>query len=197
MDTQPIKPERQRVLVVDDDKDTLELISMTISPHFDVLTFHDSVAACEILEFFEPDVAIIDIMMPKLTGYQVAEFMKQQPRLQNTILVFLSAKQSTQDIRYGYKVGAHLYLTKPFQPGRLLRNVQSLLAEGPTARPLKKTYSMRDVRFRLQMKIGHYAPLHEAVQGSQTPMPDQPPPPRFKRPLGQEVEDQEGKKWVD
>jgi DNA-binding response OmpR family regulator len=189
--------DRFRVLVIDDDKDILDLIHYTLSPHYEVLTVHDSTTACEILDIFEPDLAIVDIMMPKVTGYQLVEFMKQNQKFQNLVIVFLSAKDSPRDIKYGYKLGVHLYLTKPFQPERLLKNVQSLLDYSPTAKPGKKMYSMRDVTLRMQLKAGHYVPLHDSMQSSQTPMPDQPPPPKFKRPLGQQAaEDAEGKKWV-
>lgn len=187
--------ERFRVLVLDDDKDILDLVHLTLSPHYEVLTLNDSVSACEILEVFEPDIVILDIMMPKVTGFQVVEFMRQNPKYNNVLIIILSAKDTTLDIKYGYKVGAQLYLTKPFQPERLLKNIQNMFERIPH-KPGKKTYSMRDVTLRMQLKAGHYVPLHDTL-ANQTPIPDAPPPPKFKRPLGQEAEEQEGKKWVD
>ncbi|MGB9692151.1 MAG: response regulator [Candidatus Sumerlaeaceae bacterium] len=187
---------RFRVLVVDDDKDILDMINITLSPSFEVLTLQESVDALEIIDVFEPDILIVDIMMPKVTGYQIIELMRQNPRHQHVIVVVLSAKDSSRDIKYGYKLGANLYLTKPFQPDRLLKNIQ-MLATG-LGKPRPKSYSLRDVQLRLQLL---------ATKKFATPTTDPnvtPTPPdvssssfRLRRPLAQEADEQEKKKWVD
>jgi DNA-binding response OmpR family regulator len=105
--------ERYRVLAIDDDKDILDVINITLSPTFDVLTLSDSVDALEIIDIFEPDIVIVDIMMPKVTGYQIMELLRESPKHSHVTVVVLSAKDAARDIKYGYKLGANLYLTKP------------------------------------------------------------------------------------
>jgi DNA-binding response OmpR family regulator len=188
--------EKLRILAVDDDNDILELVRMTLSPKYEVLTVNDPVTACDTLDIFEPDLVVLDIMMPKVTGYQIIEFMKKNPKFAHVLVIFLSAKDTARDIKYGYKLGANLYLPKPFQPERLLRNVESLLSH---YEPRKKTLSMRDVSLRLQLKLSLGGsvprpldtPAPDAAPGEQTPFPS-----RLRRPLAQEHEEQERKKWI-
>jgi DNA-binding response OmpR family regulator len=190
-------PDKYRVLVIDDERDILDLIHMTLSPQFDVVALQDPVEALEIADLFEPDVVVVDIMMPKITGYQVIESLKQNPKFQHVVIVVLSAKDTSRDIKYGYKLGANLYLTKPFHPDRLLKNVQMLT--GAMGKPRARTYSMRDIQLRMQLKVGHHISTQYGSSSTITPSPDSAPPSqqRLKRPLAQEAEEQEKKRWVD
>lgn len=187
--------DRYRVLAIDDDRDILELITITLAPMFEVLTLADSVDALEIIDIFEPDIVIVDIMMPKVTGYQIIELMRQSPKHQNTVVIVLSAKDTSRDIKYGYKLGANLYLTKPFQPDRLLKNVQ-MLATG-LGRPRPKSFSMRDVHLRLQLLATKKFTAPTDSTSTPTPSDSSPSTFRLRRPLGQEADEQEKKKWVD
>ncbi|MCX7018940.1 MAG: response regulator [bacterium] len=188
-----------RIMAIDDDKDILDLISIMLAQHYEVLTVGDPMNACDLLDIFEPDLVILDIMMPKVTGYQIIEFIKQNPRHSHVLVIFLSAKDTSRDMKYGYKLGANLYLPKPFQPERLLKNVQSLLDQNPGMKPHKKTYSMRDVSLRVSLKIGTHpsgiptAPApgdHSTIESAHTSTL------RLKRPLGQEATEADQKKWM-
>ena len=192
--------EKFRILAIDDDRDILDLLHLTLSPMYEVLTLSDAVDACEVMDFFEPDLVIIDVMMPKVTGYQIIEFIKQSSKHQNVLTVFLSAKDSSRDVKYGYKLGANLYLTKPFQPDRIVKNVGTLLENCAGGRPRKKTFSMRDVFLRLQLKVGLHLP--GGATSSQTPATGQPAVDsstsqfKLRRPLAHEADENERKKWV-
>ena len=191
-----------RIMAVDDDKDILDLISITLSPQYEVLTLADPMSACEMLDVFEPDLVILDIMMPKVTGYQIIEFMKQNPKYHHVFVIFLSAKDSARDMKYGYKLGANLYLPKPFHPERLQKNVQSLLDNNPGLKPRKKTYSMRDVSLRVALKVGSGVGPVPPMPGTPAPQGEHPQPEtpstgvRLRRPLGQQTPESERKKWV-
>ncbi len=190
--------DQYRVLVIDDEKDILDLVTITLSPHFEVLTLQDPVDALEIVDVFEPDIMVVDIMMPKVTGYQIIELVRQNPKHQHVSVVVLSAKDSSRDIKYGYKLGANLYLTKPFQPDRLLKNIQ-MLAAG-LGKPRKKTFSLRDVQLRLQLRLSQRVATSPVTDPNATPTPEGVTPHssfRLRRPLAQEAEEQEHKKWVD
>lgn len=182
-----------RILAVDDDKDILDLIHFTLGSRYEILTLKDSGDACEILEFCEPDAVILDIMMPKVTGYHIAEHLRKEGRHQDVRIVFLSAKDTPRDIRYGYKIGANLYVTKPFQPERLIRTLDTLMTEGGQP-PRQKTFTLRQVEMRVQLQTGFYRPT-----GSGSPEPAQPVQGEvlpLKRHDPQDLEDSGEAKWV-
>jgi DNA-binding response OmpR family regulator len=148
---------RYRILVVDDHVDTLDLVRMTLADRFDVLTLQNPLEVYEILQLFEPDVIILDIMMPKATGFQIIEIMQKNPVFSRIPIMILSAKDSTREIKYGYKLGAKIYLTKPFQPERLKKNVEFLLEQFVGA-PRRKTLSVeavdKQIRTSRSYKLG-------------------------------------------
>lgn len=155
-----------RVLAVDDDRDILDLIKLTLERDYEVIAVQDSQDALDFLEFIEPDLVILDIMMPHITGYKLAETIRADPHLKHAAIVFLSAKNTSHDMKYGYKLGANFYLTKPFQPERIRRTVDMLLKQNPAAKPIPKQLSPRDVALRIQLKVvasyGHGNPMDGA-----------------------------------
>jgi DNA-binding response OmpR family regulator len=189
--------ERYRVLVIDDDPDILRLMEITLSPTYEVLTTADPMDALEVMDVFEPDIVVVDIMMPKVTGYQLIELMRKNPKHRNVVVVIISAKQDSLDIKYGYKLGANLYITKPFDPSRVLKNI-NMLAAG-LGKPRQKSFSMRDVQLRLQLLAAKKI-TSASTDSNPTPTPQDTAPSsgfRLRRPLAQEADDQEKKKWVD
>jgi len=142
---------RWRILAIDDHEDTLEVIRVTLSDEYDVLTLKDPVEVYEIINIFEPDLLILDIMMPKITGFQVLDLLQKNPSYKDLPVIILSAKSATREIKYGYKLGARLYLTKPFDPGRLLKNVNLLFEHTPPQRRPKK-FNLRQVMIQIHLK---------------------------------------------
>jgi len=157
-----------------------------------VYTIRDPQTVLNALEFIEPDVMIIDVMMPKITGYQIVEALKKDPKQHMVQIVMLSAKDSILDVKYGYKLGANFYLTKPFQPERVLRTLDMLLQQSSLSKPRVKTLSPKDIELRLQMGVS--AQMGAADTTPQTPGNQSGF--RLKRPLGQDVSESEHKKWV-
>jgi len=142
---------RHRILAVDDTEDTLELIRMTLQDEYDVLTLSNPMDIYELIDMFEPDLLILDVMMPKITGFQLVEMLQKNPNTKTLPVIMLSAKDSARDIKHGYKLGASLYLTKPFQPERLLKNVKTQFEIHPPT-PRGKILTMDQIRVQLQMK---------------------------------------------
>lgn len=145
--------ERFRILAVDDDPDILQLITMSLQDNYDVIALTDPARALDFVDYIEPDIAVLDIMMPKVTGYHIVEDMRKLPEHARVQVILLSAKNSPHDIRYGYKLGANYYLTKPFMPDRLKRTVEIVLSEGNVTRPRPKSWSIKEVDLRLHMKL--------------------------------------------
>ena len=95
------------------------------------------------------------------------------------------------DVKYGYKLGANFYLTKPFQPERVHRTLDMLLHQGGITKPRPKTLSPKDIQLRLQTGISSHMgtvddPHSAGAQSSSF---------RLKRPLGNDVSESERKKW--
>lgn len=157
-------PQRYRILAVDDNEDTLELIRLTLQEEYDVLTLSNPMDIYELLEIFEPDLLILDVMMPKITGFQLVEMLQKGNSTRNLPIIILSAKNSAREIKHGYKLGASLYLTKPFQPERLAKNVKTQFEVHPPA-SAHKSLTIRQMLAQLQLKVSYrqgYAQLTSA-----------------------------------
>jgi DNA-binding response OmpR family regulator len=142
---------RWRILAIDDHEETLEVIRMTLSENYDLLTLKDPLEVYDMLQIFEPDLLILDIMMPKITGFQVLDLLQKNPSYKDLPIMILSAKNTTREIKYGYKLGARLYLTKPFDPERLLKNVDFLFNNTPPpVRP--KRFNLKQVLVQIRLK---------------------------------------------
>lgn len=116
-----------KILIVDDEPNiVLSLEFLFRKQGFEVFIARDGVEALAILQTQTPDVAILDIMMPNIDGYEVCKQIKQTLTLP-TKVAFLTAKTKEADIQKGYEAGADLYITKPFSTRNLLKQVQELL----------------------------------------------------------------------
>ena len=102
------------VIVVEDEPDAAELFAemMRVSG-FRVLKTYSSTPAISMIAQEHPDVVILDIMMPDVSGLEVLRFMRREPQLANTPVIVVSARSMPSDIKEGLEAGATLYLTKP------------------------------------------------------------------------------------
>ena len=138
-----------RVLVIDDDPHTLQLVEETLQDTFDVLTHTQPQDTDRMVELFQPDLIILDVVMPALDGFQVLKQLKNVEATAQLPVIFLSAKDSHAVIKQAYNEGAQLYLTKPFQPERLRRNINLTFKQAPP--PIrKKKLSPSEVKARLE-----------------------------------------------
>ena len=118
----------KRILICDDDPVILRLLEVNLELEgYDVLTAHHGEEALEIATRELPDLVILDIMMPRLDGYQTCQKLKAQPSTEPIPVVFLSAKAQASDIEKGKSFGVNEYLTKPFDPNDLLDVVERLV----------------------------------------------------------------------
>lgn len=118
----------KKILVVDDDRVIQQLLVVNLELEgYDVDVASDGEQALERVKGYEPDLVILDIMMPKLDGWEVCRRIKQDPATQDVPIIFLSARAQDMDIRRGYATGVNAYLTKPFDPVELLDLVERVL----------------------------------------------------------------------
>lgn len=119
-----------RILVAEDERDIRDLISFTLQfAGFEVVLASNGAEAVELAPTVNPDLILMDVRMPRMTGYQACEALKKLPETKDTPVVFLSAKGQESEIQEGLGVGALEYILKPFAPDELIRRVQQLLTE--------------------------------------------------------------------
>jgi len=128
-ETQGAKPGIAKILVAEDEKDIRELVSFTLRhAGYDVWTASDGVEAVDIAQDVRPDLILMDVRMPRMTGYEACQIKKQMDTLKDIPVVFLSAKGQEAEIQQGLAVGAVAYILKPFAPADLTLRVRELLA---------------------------------------------------------------------
>ena len=120
-----------KVLIVDDEMYILNILDFSLdSEGFKVITAANGEDALTKANAELPDLVILDIMMPKLDGFEVCRALKAKPDTKHIPVILLSAKDRDADKQKGKEVGADLYLTKPFSPSKLVSEVQQILGIG-------------------------------------------------------------------
>jgi len=116
-----------RILVAEDEADIRELVSFMLR-----FAGHEVLAATEdaVLTAFReiPDLVLLDVRMPRMTGYDACRMIRANPDLRNVPVIFLSAKGQESEVRAGMAAGAEEYLLKPFSPMDLSNKVKVILA---------------------------------------------------------------------
>ena len=117
----------QKVLVVDDEEPIRELLKYNLQKTgFEVKTAGDGEQAVDIAKKFLPDVVLLDIMMPKMDGVETCRRLRDNPQLQNTYIIFLTARSEEYSEVAAFDVGADDYITKPIKPRALISRIQAL-----------------------------------------------------------------------
>lgn len=119
-----------KILVAEDERDIRDLISFTLRfAGHEVVAFPNGEEAANAVPQEMPDLILMDVRMPRMTGYEACAKIKADPTISHIPVVFLSAKGQDAEIRTGLEAGASEYLLKPFAPDELTRRVQELLAQ--------------------------------------------------------------------
>ena len=123
-----------KILVAEDEKDIRELIGFTLRfAGFEVILVSDGIEAVEQAVELQPDLILLDVRMPKMTGYEACRVLKEEPATTAIPVVFLSAKGQEGEIKRGLDVGAVEYIVKPFAPDDLTSQVKDVLRRVQTA----------------------------------------------------------------
>ncbi len=124
------------MLVVDDDEVIRRLIAVNLQLEgFDVQTAVDGQDCLDKVTDIDPDVITLDVMMPRLDGWETAVQLRRSPETAHIKVVLVSARAQEDDKTRGIRVGADAYLTKPFDPNEMIRVVRELAGLGPFPPP--------------------------------------------------------------
>jgi DNA-binding response OmpR family regulator len=117
------------VLVADDDDDILSLVTFRLERWgYRVLQAVDGAQALDLARERKPDLAVLDVMMPRLTGLEVARALREDESTRELPVILLTARVQDSDVQAGLEAGATCYVRKPFSPRELWERVEALLA---------------------------------------------------------------------
>jgi len=119
-----------KILIAEDERDIRDLIAFTLRfAGHEVFTAANGEEAVEMAPNVNPDLILMDVRMPRMTGYQACKIMKANPELKDIPVVFLTARGQESEIQEGLDAGAEEYLLKPFAPDHLTTRVKAVLAK--------------------------------------------------------------------
>lgn len=128
---------KQKIMIVDDDENIAELISLYLTKEcFETLMVYDGESALKQLSSFQPDLILLDLMLPGIDGYQVCREIRKD---NNTPIIMLSAKGETFDKVLGLELGADDYMIKPFDTKELVARVKAVLRRYQATAPAAKS----------------------------------------------------------
>jgi twitching motility two-component system response regulator PilG len=131
----PTRPPPNRIMVIDDSAVVRRIIEgILIRDGYQVYSFEHGPAAMQALTAHQtpvPDLVLLDVQLPFMDGYNVARLFKQNPGLEQTVIVMVSGNDGVFDKIRGKMAGAKAYITKPFKPGEVLDVVHGLLEGVP------------------------------------------------------------------
>ncbi|MCR5226805.1 MAG: response regulator transcription factor [Eubacterium sp.] len=123
---------KQKILIVDDDENIAELISLYLEKEqYDTETAHDGEEALKLIEVYNPDLLLLDLMLPGIDGYEVCQ---QVRKTRDIPIIMLSAKGEVFDKVLGLKMGADDYMVKPFDANELIARVSAVLRRSGTSK---------------------------------------------------------------
>lgn len=118
----------KKILVVDDEVHIVNILKFNLKKSgYDVITAVNGEEALSVIEAEMPDLILCDVMMPKLTGFEVCQKVKSDDKYKNIPFILLTAKGQEVDKDIGLKFGADLYLTKPFSPKNIVDKITEIL----------------------------------------------------------------------
>lgn len=116
------------ILLVDDEPHVLEVLRVTLEDlGFRLIEAQDGPGALEMAKQENPDLVVLDVMLPSMSGLEVCRALKESSQTEGMPVIMLTARSEEEDAKAGYEAGADRYLTKPFSPLTLLTEVVKLL----------------------------------------------------------------------
>ncbi len=117
-----------KILVVEDDRNLSELIKMRLEENgFEVVTAYDGLEAISQVRKHKPDLIVLDLMLPRLDGYQVCTIIKNYETFSKIPIIILTARSSIEAKEIALKTGADAFMVKPFDGQKLVATIKNLL----------------------------------------------------------------------
>jgi DNA-binding response OmpR family regulator len=119
---------KKKILIIDDEKDLVETLTFRLEAiGYEVIPAYDGQEGLNKIRKEKPDLVLLDVMMPKMDGYQLARIVKFDVNFKDIPIIMLTARGQDKDKATGQQVGADAYVTKPFDSKELLKTIEDLL----------------------------------------------------------------------
>ena len=119
----------KKILVADDRPEVVELVRVTLEGEdYQIVDASDGQEILKRVRLEKPDLILLDVVMPKMDGFEVCRRLKKDPDIKEIPIILLTAQAQEEDKEKGRKVGARDYITKPFSPSALLIKIKEVLA---------------------------------------------------------------------
>ena len=160
-------------MVVEDEPDIALILSEILSAFYEVVVATNGLEALERIARYEPDITVMDLMMPVLDGFDTTRAIKKDARYTHMPVLFLTARKDNQAVRQALLSGGDMYLEKPFNPPELLERIQEIVAKNRVM-PRNKQYTVPEVNAHFEAMAN--APPPAPVK-SKSKMETRPPRP--------------------
>ncbi len=143
-----------KVLLVEDEEDIREMVHFNLfKERYQVLLASDGQTAVDVATKELPELIVLDVMLPKMDGFEVCERLKNDPQTKKIPIIMLTAKGEEEDVIKGLEVGADDYITKPFSPKVLLARIKAVLRRSKnTVKSQKNVFTLNDIRIDLSKR---------------------------------------------
>lgn len=122
--------DKKMILVVEDEADMAEMLKFRLEANgYDAIFARDGEEALDKARNLKPDLIVLDLMLPKMDGYQVCSVLKSDSRYKDIPIIILTARAQKQDIKLGGDLGADAYVAKPFDPKALLSKIKEFIRQ--------------------------------------------------------------------
>jgi DNA-binding response OmpR family regulator len=132
-------------MIVEDEPDIAIILSEILSAYYEVVVATNGLEALERIGRYEPDITVMDLMMPVLDGFDTTRAIKKDARYAHMPVLFLTARKDNQSVREAMLAGGDVYLEKPFNPPELMERIQELVAKNRVM-PRRKQYTIEEVK---------------------------------------------------
>lgn len=117
-----------KILVAEDEPDIRDLIAITLQFHgYEVVSTRDGIEAIEVAQTDNFDLILMDVRMPRMTGYEACRRLREMEATKTIPIIFLSAKGQESEVKLGFEAGADQYILKPFAPDALTGKIKEVL----------------------------------------------------------------------
>lgn len=136
----------QKILLVDDEQDILDLVKYNLEKEdFEVQTCNNGKEAIDLALKFQPDLILLDVMMPRMDGMETCMQIREHKQLENVLIAFLTARGEDYSQIAGFDAGADDYITKPIKPRVLISRVKALLRRKETGENFRSSKPLKGI----------------------------------------------------